>query len=147
MLDTNRDGVVDAKDNPYSGYYPGDQYVDWIGMSIYSYGTVYPWSDNIIAPPGKFESILNDNDFYNAYAVVKNKPFMISETAATFHLTTPFVGASDLDTKQSWWKQFITNASFLQSYPKVKSICIFEFRKFEECKNIFSWCTKVVRFE
>ena len=46
-------------DDPYSPYYPGDEYVDWVGASIYSYGSVFPWSDNIIAPPGKFDAILN----------------------------------------------------------------------------------------
>ncbi|KAI8923817.1 hypothetical protein BC831DRAFT_383903, partial [Entophlyctis helioformis] len=33
LLDTTKDGVVDAKDDPYSPYYPGDEFVDWIGMS------------------------------------------------------------------------------------------------------------------
>lgn len=28
-LDTNKDGVLDNRDDPYLPYYPGDQYVDW----------------------------------------------------------------------------------------------------------------------
>jgi hypothetical protein len=87
LMDTNRDRVVNGRgasfflssmdgnecieneknliylckpiDDPYSPYYPGDEYVDWVGASLYIYGTRHPWSDNIIAPPGKFEEILN----------------------------------------------------------------------------------------
>lgn len=29
---------------PYDIYYPGDEYVDWIGISVLNYGTVAPWS-------------------------------------------------------------------------------------------------------
>ena len=34
MLDTNKDGVFNTLDDPYSPYYPGDQYVDWVGFSV-----------------------------------------------------------------------------------------------------------------
>lgn len=81
LMDTNRDGVVNSQgrqfrytdylkkvligyyitDDPYAPYYPGDEYVDWVGASIYTYGTTFPWSDNISAPPGKFDEILNGN--------------------------------------------------------------------------------------
>ena len=33
-MDTNGDGVVDNLDDPYLPYYPGDAYVDWVGMSV-----------------------------------------------------------------------------------------------------------------
>ena len=29
---------------PFDIYYPGDDYVDWIGISVLNYGTVAPWS-------------------------------------------------------------------------------------------------------
>jgi beta-mannanase len=35
-LDHNRDGVYDDDDDPYSPYYPGDEFVDWIGISVFS---------------------------------------------------------------------------------------------------------------
>ena len=31
LLDTNGNGRLDAGDDPYSPFYPGDQYVDWVG--------------------------------------------------------------------------------------------------------------------
>jgi hypothetical protein len=74
-----------------------------------------------------------DNNFYQDYAVAKNKPYMVSETAATFHENSPFgAGVGELETKRSWWRQFITNATFLGSHPNLKLICLFEFQKFEE---------------
>ena len=33
-LDTNGDGKFDHSDDPYSPYYPGDDYVDWVGQSV-----------------------------------------------------------------------------------------------------------------
>lgn len=33
-LDTNKDGVFNAADDAFSPYYPGDPYVDWIGLSL-----------------------------------------------------------------------------------------------------------------
>ena len=34
VLDTNKNGVLDRGDDPYMPYYPGDDYVDWIGISV-----------------------------------------------------------------------------------------------------------------
>ncbi|KAJ3182449.1 hypothetical protein HDU87_008613 [Geranomyces variabilis] len=33
QMDTNSDDVVDDLDDPYSPFYPGDEYVDWIGIT------------------------------------------------------------------------------------------------------------------
>ncbi|KAI9011400.1 hypothetical protein BC832DRAFT_590627 [Gaertneriomyces semiglobifer] len=32
-MDTNGDGVLDVQDDPFSPYYPGDEFVDWIGVT------------------------------------------------------------------------------------------------------------------
>lgn len=74
-----------------------------------------------------------DNNFYRDYAVAKNKPYMIAETAAAFHENSPFgAGVGELETKRSWWRQYITNPTFLAAHPNLKLICLFEFQKFEE---------------
>lgn len=39
-LDTNGDGWVDMSDDPYTPFYPGDQWVDWVGMNEYHMGQV-----------------------------------------------------------------------------------------------------------
>jgi beta-mannanase len=50
LLDTNKDGKFDASDDPYSPYYPGDEYVDWTGLSTYYFGRTYPWIANELPP-------------------------------------------------------------------------------------------------
>jgi hypothetical protein len=123
------------KDDPYDPYYPGDEFVDWIGLSVYTFGSSFPWSDNIIAPAGKAEEVINHRDYYQKYAVQKNKPFFVTETGAAYHVNTPLgPGVGELATKQSWWQQTITNSQFLDGHPKIKAFCLFEFAKFEESK-------------
>jgi hypothetical protein len=112
--------------------------VDWVGISIYTYGSSFPWSDNIVAPPGKFVTQMTYGNFYETYCIQKNKPMAISETAAAFHLNTPLgPGVGELATKQSWWQQYITNKEFWETFPKIKLLCLFEFAKIEESNFIF----------
>ena len=33
-LDTNGDGLYDLLDDPFTPFYPGDEWVDWVGMSV-----------------------------------------------------------------------------------------------------------------
>jgi len=37
LLDNNGDGQVTLDDDLYSPYYPGDEWVDWVGMSVRSF--------------------------------------------------------------------------------------------------------------
>lgn len=39
-MDTNSDGKVDMWDDMYTPFYPGDDWVDWVGMSIFHFGQV-----------------------------------------------------------------------------------------------------------
>jgi hypothetical protein len=134
LLDTNNDGFVDNQDDPYLSFYPGDEYVDWVGMSVYHYGSSWPWQDNVRPNAEKFETFINGGGFYKTYTQDKRKPFGIAETAATFHTEMPR-GDGELSIKQTWWRQYLTNQTFLESYPMIKLICIFEFQKFEELTN------------
>ncbi|KAI8832287.1 glycoside hydrolase superfamily [Chytriomyces cf. hyalinus JEL632] len=104
-LDTNKNGKFDELDDPYLIYYPGDEYVDWVGLSIYAYGTMYPWETNDIAPPNKFEGILQGREsgipntswghypFYTYFCTdtgvpnitAGNKPFILAETGVAYH--------------------------------------------------------------
>ncbi len=38
LLDTNKDLKIDMQDDPFEPYYPGDDFVDWVGMSIFHFG-------------------------------------------------------------------------------------------------------------
>jgi hypothetical protein len=136
LLDTNGDGVLNSRDDPYSPFYPGDNMVDWVGLSIYYYGPRFPWVNNELPGPNVFETILNEGDFYNVYSAVKQKPFMLAETAASFHLDSPTgPGPGHLPIAQAFWRQYLTNPAMLNKYPKLKLVSLFEFQKVEESND------------
>ncbi|KAJ3329656.1 hypothetical protein HDU76_007461, partial [Blyttiomyces sp. JEL0837] len=160
ILDTDGNGELDASDDPYQPYYPGDDTVDFVGMSIYHYGSVWPWHDNVLPVPGQFESFLDGTEsntgsgFYAMFsgpngcnASAGNKPMIISETAATYHMswshTVPKSQITDLGlelnfdvnrtaVKQTWWRSYINNDTFATTFPRIKAVCHFEFVKDEE---------------
>ena len=93
-LDTNGDGRSTRSDDPYAPYYPGDAAVDWVGMSVYHWGTQHPWGENEICPRGQVHrphhrevTGLNGDergvpDFYRVYVEGHGKPMSVTETAA-----------------------------------------------------------------
>jgi hypothetical protein len=111
-LDTNGDGQYDERDDPYTPFYPGDEYVDWVGFSvklfltqIYHYGADWfvhdSWITNDVPARGKAENIIRGYpdpimgsrpgfgsafDFYKMFSEDRGKPFFITETGATVHL-------------------------------------------------------------
>ncbi|KAJ3049910.1 hypothetical protein HK097_009102 [Rhizophlyctis rosea] len=155
ILDTNGDGLLTADDDPYSPYYPGDDYVDWVGFSAYHYGSVWPWEQNVLPVPGQIEFMLTGTGKWGNFSMyhmfcedgsgggvqppVSNggKPFMITETGGTYHMyingkTGPAPdGVGRVALKQAWWKQFL-NKTFIAKFPKYKAISTFEFQKYEE---------------
>ena len=38
--------VFDKFDDPYGPYYPGDDVVDWVGVTVYYWGLLYPFGEN-----------------------------------------------------------------------------------------------------
>jgi hypothetical protein len=45
-LDTDHDGTLTMADDTYAPYYPGDDAVDWVGVSLYHWGNQRPWGNN-----------------------------------------------------------------------------------------------------
>ena len=139
VLDTNHDGVVNMYDDPYEPYYPGDVAVDWVGMTIYHWGSHYPWGANVIPEEGKFAAQLTGTyngsigdetmvpDFYLNYAVAHRKPMAIPETSALF---VPATGTPELERqiKETWWNQVFSKESRSQ-FPAIKMINWFEWEK------------------
>lgn len=140
-LDTNQDGRLDATDDSYRPYYPGDEYVDWVGISLYHWGTTYPWGENEVPAPGKFLAELTGNfhgpgtderivpDFYGIYGTQHRKPVAISETAALY--APHNAGAPQQAVKQAWWRQ-VFSPDLLQRLPQLKLIDWFEWDKLEQ---------------
>lgn len=136
LLDTNRDGLLNEKDHPYAPYYPGDAFVDWVGLSVHYKGATYPWTENTVPRPGLLQDLItgqtaaNASNFYKEYSEAKRKPFLLAETGALHrqpvdpNLSSP-VGA--LEIKQAWWRQSFTNATFFKLFPLIKGLTLYEF--------------------
>ncbi|KAJ3299522.1 hypothetical protein HK104_008618 [Borealophlyctis nickersoniae] len=111
ILDTNSNGRIDTSDDPYSPYYPGDDLVDWVGMSLYWYGPIWPWVNNTRPTADKVAQHMlghypNGTRYPSVYSMFSGdgspgpgvtlnkapvskggKPFLLTETGSTYHLT------------------------------------------------------------
>ena len=138
--DTNRDGRLDGRDDSYRPYYPGDRFVDWVGMSLYHWGTSYPWGENEVPVRGKLVDQLTRRydvpraresgvpDFYAIYGQRHRKPVAITETAALYAPGNG--GASARAIKTRWWRQVFA-PDLLERYPRIKMLNWFEWDKYE----------------
>ena len=143
-LDTNGNGRLDPRDDPYRPYWPGGRYVDWVALSIYHWGTLYPWGENEVPTKGKFVAQLTGTydipgadersvpDFYRLYAARKHKPMGIGETAAFY--SPGHGGAPELSIKRAWWRQ-LYQADLPTRFPRLKMINWFEWNKVESEVN------------
>ena len=168
QLDVNGDGVLDAQDDPYAPYFPGPEHCDFVGLSLYSYPP-WPWSDpvrmhdNKLAPwlgvearPnamqdkifGQYPGEMHVPNFWDAYVLRYDKPFVLAETASFFvapeHSPTggfrgmhfvknasDVVLSAELAIKSSWWRQ-VFNASFCEEHAgKVHAMVWFDVAKAE----------------
>lgn len=148
-LDTNGDGEVTNLDDPYAPYWPGDDAVDWVGMSVYHWGLAYPWGENEMPAAGTFRSLLTGGvsgahegqvpitDFYATYAEGHDKPMGVFETAAFFN---PSAGGPDEgELKAAWWRQ-VTDPAVRADFPRLAMLNWFEWRKDEpEVGGIVDW--------
>jgi len=91
----------------FDAYYPGDQYVDYVGISVLNYGTVAVWSQW-----WSFEEIFGKH--YKELAKF-NKPLMFTEFGCLN------VGGS----RPKWYGQAL--ASIPVNYPKVKALLFFHY--------------------
>lgn len=149
QLDTDHDGVLTMNDDSYAPYYPGDDYVDWVGISLYHWGNQRPWGNNEVTEPRKFVDMLTGNyngtaggdlgvpDFYQVYGVEHRRPVAIVETAAIY--TPSRAGETELAVKQAWWRQVFSEETH-RRFPQLKMINWFEWRKFEiEINDWVDW--------
>jgi hypothetical protein len=140
LLDTNRDGRLDERDDGYRPYYPGDDAVDWVGMSLYHWGTRYPWGENEVPADDKLVDQLTGRyhgagvdervvpDFHGVYGHRHGKPVAITETAALY--APGAGGASEREIKAAWWSQVLA-PDLLERLPNLRMVSWFEWDKFE----------------
>ncbi|KAJ3101485.1 hypothetical protein HDU96_009967 [Phlyctochytrium bullatum] len=130
-------------------FYPGDDYVDWIGLTLlYGAGEYAPGSTTIAPTPCPANWVGNVIDggrhgwsFYNTYAAAKNKPFAITRGAAGFPLryrrkvdgtSAPWIDVNNgsvslADMQMSYWSTFLFNSTFRSRYPLFKLANLFEY--------------------
>ena len=126
-LDTNSDGAWNGSDAPYAPYYPGDDVVDWAGLTALHDDTGGGAAVNTLPDDGELASLLTgsakgaasaadargasdgaDANFYESYAVRRNKPLLL-QTAAYYSPSAG--GPSEKDIKSGWWKQVLGEAA------------------------------------
>jgi hypothetical protein len=150
VLDTDHDGRLDAGDDPYAPYYPGDVAVDWIGVSLYHWGLAYPWGENELPRPRTFEQLLRGvdtgaqagaqvaPDLYRTYADGHDKPLAIVETAILYDPSVK-QGPSGSQLKTAWFDEVFSDRT-RQEFPRIGMINWFEWRKQEsEVGKVIDW--------
>jgi hypothetical protein len=148
-LDTDADGALTERDDPYAPYYPGDDAVDWVGMSLYQWGNAYPWGENELPEADAFVARLTGTyrgangdesavpDFYASYVEAHDKPMAITETAILFDPAGP--GPAEAELKGAWWRQVFAPA-VRERFPRIGMINWFEWRKQEaEVGRVIDW--------
>jgi hypothetical protein len=148
-LDTNGDGSITNADDPYAPYWPGDEAVDWVGMSLYHWGLEYPWGENELPADGTFRALLTNGDtgegdgqaeipdFYATYSEGHDKPMGVFETAALYNPAED--GPSEADITSAWWAQ-VTDPAIRTEFPRLAMINWFEWRKDEpEVGGVIDW--------
>lgn len=94
--------------NHWTNYYPGDDYVDWVGMDGYNWGTAVPWHSW-----RSFATIFGP--LYKSYA--GRKPIMVAETASTE------IGGD----KAAWIAS--ARSSLARRFPAIKALVWFDSNK------------------
>jgi hypothetical protein len=143
-LDSNRDGILDGRDDPYWPYFPNETAsVDWVGLSVFWRGNDVPPRNNSRPPENYISRIIsgvNTTNFYAEFATRLGKPMMIAESAAFFFRRaatnqTALPGVSELDMKRTWWNQLL---NIPKEFPSIKMITFTESRLvgFERDSNV-----------
>ncbi|XJO70879.1 hypothetical protein BDV3_000490 [Batrachochytrium dendrobatidis] len=136
-LDSNNDGVINGQDDPYGPFYPGDDVVDWVGISLYWYEGA---GVNVAAQPGYIVASLTGaitgassvglnltaRNFYDRFSQSKNKPMALPESGMPWAPNLPpSAGMTELLAKQSWWTQIFSPTIYAQ-FPLLKLVVNFE---------------------
>jgi len=122
LLDTDGDGEITESDDPYGPYYPGDDVVDWVGLTMFyfgkgeataSAGVDVPLTTNEIAVGTEVEQrfdeswgyvVRQDDNFYDRFAVGHDRPLLL-DTGALY--ADDLGGATEIDVKRGWWRQVL----------------------------------------
>jgi hypothetical protein len=97
---------------PFSNLYPGNAYVDWVGLDGYNWGGTNGWT-----PWQSFTTVFGAS--YREILALSNRPLMIAETSSV-EMGAP-AGAS----KASWIAGAL-QAEVTQNFPRVRALVWFD---------------------
>jgi beta-mannanase len=124
---------LDVGDDAYGPYWPGDDVVDWFGVSVYWKGASYPYvrndavASNIVFD--QLNQVLGGGQSTYQFAASRNLPIAFPEYGGSYSPAYP--GASNLDTKQGMWRQTFSPEA-KSRMPSVKLANWFDYYKFED---------------
>lgn len=137
LLDTNDDGRVTDADDPYGPYWPGAQAVDWVGLSLYRFGSAQPFGTNTVPDPEEYALRLSEDwayatqtnrrSFYERFAFDQRKPMLV-QTAALYNPNSP-EGPGETAIKEAWWRQVFGEDA---AYPWIRGISWLELNRRED---------------
>ncbi|MGC8654808.1 MAG: glycoside hydrolase family 26 protein, partial [Candidatus Kryptoniota bacterium] len=116
--------------NYISSYYPGDQYVDWVGVDFYS---TYVHSDGT---PDQADPRLKLSVIYNMYS--QKKPIIICEWGAALYTKRTSPPMSVVDFAISQIDSLYENVK--TQFPAVKAICYFDYNATGVPSNLNDYC-------
>ena len=130
LLDTSSDGRWDGADDAYAPYYPGDDVVEWAGLSAYHDDTGGGAAVNTLPAQGELAGMLTGREpagqdrggtygnFYAEYVEARGKPLLL-QTAAFY--STPAGGPAEEEVKLAWWGQVLSEASS-DAFPAIGAV-------------------------
>ncbi|MBI4092197.1 MAG: hypothetical protein HY427_03275 [Candidatus Levybacteria bacterium] len=92
----------------YSKIYPGDAFVDWVGLDGYNWGTTQSWSSW-----RSFRSVF-ETSYYSITAVAPTKPLMLGEVNTT----------DQGGDKPAWYKDALSS-QIPSNFPQIKAIVVY----------------------
>ncbi|MHB8793739.1 MAG: Ig-like domain-containing protein [Thermoleophilia bacterium] len=115
----NRDGSTADAQATFNTYYPGDGYVDYIGINGYNWGTLYNTPD-WTSSWQSFENVIGYS--YDVAVANTSKPVVIAETA-----TTEVGGNAQNGGKGQWIRDAF--ASLPTRFPRIEMLTWFNINK------------------
>ena len=116
--------------NYINSYYPGDEYVDWVGIDFYA---TYVHSDGT---PDQADPRQKLQVIYNVYS--QKKPIIICEWGATLYTKRTIPPMSTVDFAIRQIDSLYAN---LQSeFPDVKAVCYFDYNATGVSSNLNDYC-------
>ena len=134
-LDTTGDRVLDRRDDAYRPYWPGAEFVDEVGLSIYHLGAA-PAPRDALERALRGDAAVNWSDFYTRFAE-RPKRALVLRTAAALE---PGRRGPEAAIKAAWERQ-VLSAETATALPRLRRIVWLEVTRPEPAANgaIVDW--------